>query len=244
MNPEKINVFIGYDNVEAVTFSVLAHSIHSRSSVPVSITPIMLSQLKPLMWRERHPLQSNDFSFSRFLVPYLSQYEGWSLFIDCDMIVLEDIANLWALRDDKYAVMCIKHDHKPKETKKYLGTPQSQYEKKNWSSVLLFNNKRCKSLSPEYVNTASGLELHQFKWLENDALIGELPHKWNHLVGYDAPNPNAALVHYTIGGPYFENYKNCEYSQEWFQEFMKMLNIKESEETLQKINALVQAKIN
>lgn len=219
-----INVFIGYDPREAVAFSVLAHSIHVRSSQPVSIAPLMLSQLKDIHTRERHPLQSTDFSFSRLLVPYLSGYSGWSLFMDCDMLVLDDIAKLWALRDERYATQVVKHRHVPKEDIKFLGAKQTRYEKKNWSSVILFNNAMCRALTPEYVNAATGLELHQFKWLGNDDLIGELPHRWNHLVDYDAPNPDVSLVHYTIGGPYFEEYRDCEYAEVWREELRHMLH--------------------
>ena len=222
-NSTVINTFIGYDPREAVAFNVLSHSIHVRASQPVSITPLMLSQLKGILTRERHPLQSTDFSFSRFLTPYLSGYSGWSIFMDCDMLMLDDIANLWRLRDERYAVMVVKHDHVPKERTKFLGEPQSQYEKKNWSSVILFNNAKCRALAPDYVGRASGLELHQFKWLESDDLIGALPDRWNHLVGYDLPRRDAALVHYTVGGPYFEEYKDCEYAEEWRQERERML---------------------
>lgn len=219
-----INIFIGYDPREAVAFSVLAFSIHRRASQPVCITPLMLSQLKDDYTRERHPLQSTDFSFTRFLTPYLSNYTGWSVFMDCDMLVLDDIARLWALRDERYAVQVVKHHHVPKEDTKFLGAKQTKYEKKNWSSVILFNNAKCRALTPEYVNTATGLELHQFKWLNNDNLIGEIPHRWNHLVGYDAPNPDVSLVHYTIGGPYFEEYTDCEHGDAWREELRRMLH--------------------
>ena len=138
-----IRVFIGYDPRETVAYNVLAHSIQRRASQPVSIAPLMLSQLRAVLTRERYHLQTTDFSFSRFLTPNLSGYEGWSVFMDCDMLVLRDIAELWNLRDDRYAVMVVKHHHVPKETVKFLGEPQSKYEKKNWSSVMLFNNARC-----------------------------------------------------------------------------------------------------
>ncbi len=210
-----IRVFIGFDEREAVAFNVLAHSIHAHASQPVAIAPVSVTQLRDIFSRERHPLQSTDFSFSRFLTPFLSAYSGWSLFVDCDMLMREDVAELWRLKDDRYAVMVVKHDHVPRETVKFLGEPQSRYEKKNWSSVMLFNNARCHALTPEYVNTATGLELHQFKWLGDDNLIGALPSRWNHLVGYDAPRADAALVHYTLGGPYFEQYAACEYADEW-----------------------------
>jgi len=220
-----IKVFIGYDPREAVAYSVLAHSIHARASAPVAIAPLMLSELKGVLTRERHPLQSTDFSFSRFLTPFLSDYAGWSIFMDCDMLVLDDIAALHAVCDERYAVMAVKHDHVPKEARKFLDQPQTAYQKKNWSSVMLFNNARCRALTPGYVNTASGLELHQFKWLANDELIGEIPARWNHLVGYNPPRRDAALVHYTLGGPYFEEYRDCEYADEWRRERQAMLSV-------------------
>jgi len=220
-----IRVFIGFDEREDVAFSVLAHSIHRRASAPVSIAPVMLDQLESVYRRERNPLQSTDFSFSRFLTPWLCDYQGWAVFMDCDMLVLDDIAKLWALRDERYAVQVVKHVHVPKEDVKFLGAVQTKYEKKNWSSVMLMNCAKCTALTPDYVNAATGLELHQFKWLGDDALIGELPHRWNHLVGYDAPSRDASLVHYTIGGPYFDEYRDCEYAREWWDEYHAMLHV-------------------
>jgi hypothetical protein len=228
-----MRVFIGYDPREAAAFSVLAHSIHVRASAPITVTPLMLAQLAGLFTRARSPLQSTDFAFTRFLTPYLSGYEGWSLFTDCDMLVLDDIAKLWALRDDRYAVMVVKHDHRPREAVKFLGQPQTAYPKKNWSSVMLFNNARCRALTLQYVNTASGLELHQFKWLADETLIGALPGRWNHLVGYDAPSRDVSLVHYTLGGPYFEEYRDCEYAEEWRRERDRMLRCEQRERTAQ-----------
>ena len=218
-----IRVFVGYDSREAIAFSVLGHSIHARASEPVSVTPVMLSQLEGVYERSRNPLQSTDFSFSRFLTPWLCDYRGWAIFMDCDMLVLDDIAVLWRLRDERFAVQVVKHHHVPKEEKKFLGEPQTKYDKKNWSSVMLMNCERCRALTPEYVNTASGLQLHQFKWLDNDDLIGEIPSRWNHLVGYDPPRRDAALVHFTIGGPYFDEYRECDYARQWFDEYDRML---------------------
>lgn len=223
-----IKVFIGYDAREAVAYSVLAHSINVRASQPVCITPLMLSQLGGIHTRERHPLQTTDFSFTRFLTPCLCGYQGWALFVDCDMLFRDDIAKLWALRDERYAVQVVKHEHVPAETTKFLNQPQTRYEKKNWSSVMLFNNARCRALTPEYVDTATGLELHQFKWLGDDGLIGELPHRWNHLVGYDAYDPSAANVHYTAGGPYFTRYADCDYSTDWLLDRSSMLAVDNS----------------
>lgn len=222
-----IRVFIGYDGREAAAFSVLSHSIHARSSRPVSITPVMLSELQAVFKRERNPLQSTDFSFSRFLVPYLCDFRGWAIFMDCDMLARDDIARLWELREERYAVQVVKHVHVPKEDTKFLGAVQTKYEKKNWTSVMLMNCAQCTALTPEYVNRASGLELHQFKWLEGDPLIGEIPSAWNHLVGYDAPRADASLVHFTIGGPYFDAYRDCEYAREWFDEQRALLQVEQ-----------------
>lgn len=219
-----IRIFIGYDPREAVAFHVLSHSIQRRASEPVSIAPVMLSQLHGAYLRERNPLQSTDFSFSRFLTPWLCGYQGWALFMDCDMLVQDDIATLWALRDERYAVQVVQHDHRPSETEKFLGAPQTRYEKKNWSSVMLMNCARCTALTPDYVNHASGLQLHQFHWLASDALIGTLPARWNHLVGYDKPEPNAANAHFTLGGPYFDEYRDCEYAVQWQIERDDMLH--------------------
>ena len=220
-----IRIFIGYDPRESIAYNVLCHSIQTRASEPVAITPLKLSQLGGLMWRERHNLQSTDFSFSRFLTPYLSGFEGWSLFMDCDMLVLRDIAELWILRDDRFAVQCVKHDHQPAENTKFLNQPQTKYEKKNWSSVMLFNNAKCSTLTPDYVNTTTGLDLHRFNWLDSDDLIGDLPHGWNHLVDYDPALllEEVSNLHFTSGGPYFEEYETCRYADIWFRERDRMM---------------------
>ena len=219
-----IRVFIGYDPAESVAFGVLAHSIHARASEPVTVTPVMLSQLRGVYRRSHDSLQSTQFSFSRFLTPWLAGYEGWAVFMDCDMLMRADIAELWKLRDERYAVQVVKHVHVPKEDVKFLGAVQTKYEKKNWSSVMLMNCAKCRALTPEYVNKATGLELHQFKWLGDDALIGELPRGWNHLVGYDKPDPAAKLAHFTIGGPWFPEYAKSEFAGEWFGERDQMLS--------------------
>lgn len=211
-----IQVFIGFDSKEVVAYHTLCQSILEKSSEPVSFTPIMLSHLDGIFTRDRNALQSTEFSFSRFLAPYLSNYEGWSIFMDCDMLMRADIAELWALRDDKYSVMVCKHDYQPKEDVKFLGQVQTKYEKKNWSSLMMFNNAKCRTLTPDYVNTRTGLELHQFKWLDSDDQIGSIPILWNYLVGVYDKNPDAKMVHYTEGGPYFTDYRDADYSDEWF----------------------------
>ena len=215
-----IRIFIGFDPKEEIAFHVLSASIIRRASLPVQITPIALQALKSIHNRERSPLQSTEFSFSRFLTPCLSNYSGWSIFMDCDMLVLDDIVNLWNLRDERYALMCVQHNHVPKESNKFLNQPQTKYERKNWSSVMLMNNIKCSALTPSYVESASGLELHRFKWLSDDE-IGSLPSRWNHLVDYDPEIPlnQISNLHYTEGGPYFKEYRHCGYAKEWINEY-------------------------
>jgi len=211
-----LRIFIGFDSKEIVAYHALAQSIMDHSSAPLAFTPINLRNLGSLFTRERNALQSTEFSFSRFLVPYLSGYSGWSLFMDCDMLAFDDVAKLFALADDRYAVMCAKHDYVPQEETKFLGQVQTKYAKKNWSSVMLFNNAQCKALTPDFVNTATGLELHQFKWLEGDEKIGGLPLRWNHLVGEYERIEDPGIVHFTVGGPYFNEYAGADYASDWF----------------------------
>jgi hypothetical protein len=218
-----LRIFIGYDPRETVAYHTLAHSILRRASIPVTIAPVMQSQLKGLYTRGRGPTESTEFSLTRFLVPALSQYRGWSLFMDCDMLCRADIAELasYAARAPDKAVLVCKHDYTPGPKRKFLNQVQTVYPRKNWSSVMLFNNARCGALTPDYVNTATGLELQRFQWLPDEE-IGELPLEWNWLVGEYKRNPDAKIVHFTIGGPYFDEYRGCDYADEWFEENRRM----------------------
>ena len=222
-----INIFIGYDERMPLLHNVLSYSILSQSSLPVTICPINLKNLSSIFLREIDSNQSTQFSFSRFLVPYLSSFQGWSIFMDNDMVCMADIAELWKLRDEKYSVMCVKHDYEVNKEVKFLGEKQTQYEKKNWSSLMLINNKKCKALTTDYVNKASGLELHQFKWLESDELIGELPKEWNYLAGYYPETTDAKLIHYTDGGPYFKAYQDSDFAKQWLGAREKSLYIQQ-----------------
>jgi len=218
-----IRIFVGYDSRVPILHHVATNSIMRHASKPVTVAPLMLSQLNDCFDREKGSLQSTEFSFSRFLVPYLCNYEGWAMFMDNDMVCVDDIAKLWELRDDRYSVMCVKHDYEVKQDVKFLGEKQTKYEKKNWSSVILFNCSKCKALTPEYVNTATGLQLHQFKWLEDDSEIGEIPKEWNYLVGVYPESENISMVHYTDGGPYFDAYKDVDFAKLWTDE-LELIN--------------------
>jgi len=218
-------IFIGYDNREKIAFHVLSHSIIKYSSIPVSITPINLSNLRKFYNRPKGPLDSTEFSISRFLTPYLSNFEGYSLFLDCDFIVKSDVAELFnlATKDKKKVVWCVKHNYVSKIKKKFLNEKQLPYQKKNWSSFVIYNNSKCKILTPAFVKKANGLFLHQFKWTK-DNLIGSIPKEWNVLVG-EQKISNFKALHYTIGGPYFKKYRSCEGSKYWFKLKNEMLKV-------------------
>ena len=222
-----IPIFIGYDFRERAATNVLIDSLYQKTSYPLSITPIVKSQLVKQGYhnRKKDLKQSTEFSFTRFLVPYLMNFEGWAIFMDCDMLCRADISELWHQRDDKYALLCVKHVHIPLEKNKFLGEKQIPYPKKNWSSLMLMNCKKCKSLTIDYVNSASGLDLHRFNWLESDEDIGEIKGSgWNQLITSETSNNlskeemDAKLIHWTLGGPWFKEQRNLgsQFVIEWF----------------------------
>ena len=223
------NIYIGYDTREDIAYQVSKFSILQRSK-NVSVIPLKLDDLKEkgLYWRGEDKLGSTEFTFSRFLVPELNDYKGWALFCDCDIIFLEDINNLFNLKDDKYAVMCVQHDYTPKEETKMDGKQQTLYPRKNWSSLVLWNcgHPSNQKISKELINNpeTTGKYLHRFSWLKDEE-IGAIPHYWNWLVGwYKEPNDgNPKAIHYTEGGPWFENYRDCDYHQNWKDLLFKMM---------------------
>lgn len=224
---DPIRIFIGYDPKEAIAFHVLSHSIIARATRPVAIQGIVRSQLAKLYTRERGPTESTEFSITRFLTPYLSEYRGLSIFMDCDMLCLTDIAKLYdqvdAERDGRTAIWVCQHDYVPKSNKKFLGQVQTKYPRKNWSSLMVFENHRCTRLTPSYVNTASGLDLHRFHWT-SDEYIAKLDLKWNWLVGeYASEGINPYILHYTLGGPWFDDYRDTEFGEVWREELKAMI---------------------
>jgi hypothetical protein len=215
-----MKIFIGFDAKETVAYHVCSHSIMMNSSSRVEINPLILQQLRNEGLFTRENSGTTEFSLTRFLVPFLSGYSGWSLFMDCDMVVNADINKIFELvkMDPGKAVYVCQHDYTPKTLIKATGT-QTDYPRKNWSSFMLFNNEMCKELSLKYVNEASPAQLHRFEWLA-DEMIGSLPLTWNWLVGeYEKIEPTPEVLHYTLGSPCFKEYANCDYSENWFSEF-------------------------
>jgi hypothetical protein len=226
---QPLRVFIGYDSREPIALEVCAFSISQRTSGPVAFIPLALNHLKGIYTRE--PNGTTEFSLSRFLVPYLSGYEGVSIFMDCDMLaqcniydamdtILADLEQIDANPDLlPPAVWCCQHDYAPKDVPKVTGE-QTSYPRKNWSSFMVFNNLSCKALTPEYVNTASPADLHRMVWA--DERIGSLPLEYNWLVGEYPHNSRAKILHYTLGTPCFSDYRDCDHAGEWWREYAKM----------------------
>lgn len=221
-------VFIGWDPREDIAYQVTENSIIRRST-SADVVPLVQADLRQvgLYTRPVDPLSSTEFTFTRYLIPAIMNYNGWALFTDCDIIFLEDIQNLFDLADDKYAVMCAKHEYEVKESVKMDGKQQTVYPRKNWSSVMLINcgHPSNKALTPELVNSETGQYLHRFSWLKDEE-IGEFSHEWNWLVGvYNEPQDGKPkALHYTVGGPWFKDYRNCEYKREWIIELYEMYN--------------------
>lgn len=224
-----MKIFLGWDSREEIAYEVCKHSIESRTDEDVEVIPLKQDELRELGIYERDvdPMSSTEFTFTRFLVPHLTGYNGWALFADCDFLFLENVENLFRLaRGHNYAVMVVKHNYNPKNTEKMDGKVQYQYPRKNWSSLILWNCGHPKNaiLTPELVNRESGAFLHRFEWLDNKD-IGHLSHQWNWLVGwYEEPkHGKPKAIHYTEGGPWFENHMHCEYGAYWIQEKQKYL---------------------
>lgn len=205
-----IPIYIGYDRRETVAYHVLAHTLLQRSSLPLAITPVGNGVLPPAEWsRPRGEHDSTDFSNARFVVPSLQRHRGWAIFMDCDMVCLGDIADLWAQRDERYAVQVVKHRHTPRETTKFLGAEQAPYPRKNWSSLMLLNCAHPSMLDRRTAETLPGLDLHGFHWCRQ-AEVGEISGLWNVLATdrFEHPEPSdgyaehVQLLHYTLGGPW------------------------------------------
>ena len=193
MGDQVHRVFIGYDDRQNLAYTTLQHSVYSNCSEPISISPLVLNTL-PITRRGLTP-----FTFSRFLVPWLCNYQGWAIFMDLDVLVLGDLAEVFALRDEQYAIQCV--------------NTKQEFER---ASMMLINcaHPSNKILTPDFVEKDNKTAFHKLGWLKKDE-IGFLPAEWNHIVGTDAPSDDAKLVHYTQGIPCHPEVKGCEYADDW-----------------------------
>lgn len=220
-----IRLYVGFDPREAIAYHVFCQSVLNRASRPVSFTPLALNVMKD-DYSEVHTDGSNQFIYSRFLVPYLCGFTGWAIFVDGDMLCRDDIAKLWRQRDSSKAVQVVHHDYDTRFPVKYLGQKNESYPKKNWSSVMLWNcsHPANSDLTPECIMRSSGRFLHRFEWLR-DTEIGFLSPSWNWLVSEYDKDDAVSLVHFTLGTPCFKGYETCDYADEWYAELHDMLKV-------------------
>jgi len=236
--PEPLTFYVGFDPREEQAYDVCDFSIRRRASREVDVTPVRLAELRGeglymrptevrdgVLWDviSEAPM-STEFAVSRFFVPYLARragLQGWVGFCDCDFLFLDDVARLFALADDRHAVACVQHDHRPSETVKMDGQVQTRYARKNWSSLMLFNlsHPANDALGPDMLNDLPGRDLHRFCWLEDDQ-IGGLPTAWNWLEGTSPDlGRTPSGVHYTRGGPWMDGWEDVAYAKEWLAEY-------------------------
>lgn len=226
---QPVPLFVGFDPREAACYHTFCQSVIERSSIPVSFIPLH----KPLLSGfDGQRDGSNAFIYSRFLVPYIQNYRGWAIFCDGDMVVMDDIAKLWNLRERNLfnkAVCVVKHDYQTKHPRKYIGTPMESdnvdYPGKNRSSVVMWNCNHYANmrLTPELVMESPGSFLHRFQWLSDDQ-IGELPAEWNAIVG-ETDISAASLIHYSLGAPGFNHYQDCDGARHWHKARANSMNM-------------------
>ncbi len=212
-----IRVFAGYELREAIGFHVFLSSLFRRAKQPIAVTPLSGDQKDG----------TNAFAYSRFLVPYLCGYEGFAIFVDgSDMLMRADISDLWDLRDSSKAVQVVKHDYKTAHMRKYQGTVMDSWNQdypcKNWSSVVIWNcgHHKNRVLTPQMIDQESGSILHRFSWLTAED-IGSLPPEWNALIGEH--KIEAKIAHFTLGIPWFPQYADSRYANEWRRELQNSL---------------------
>ena len=210
-----LTLVVGFDQREAISYHTFCQSVLEKASIPVRFIPLAENTLR--FYRERHENISNRFIFSRFLTPYLTDYKGIAVFADGDMVCQVDIAELAAMFDPAKAVQLVQHNYRTKAATKYLNNTNVNYPRKNWSSMVLFNCEHPSNrvLTPAYIEENDGAHLHRFAWLKDDE-IGALPQEWNWLATEYDDNPNAKIIHYTLGTPCFRDYKSASMADEWW----------------------------
>ena len=218
-----VKVFVGYDSREDIAWQVCRHSLLRHSDENIEVIPLRQSALRELGLYTR-PLDagaSTEFSLTRFLTPYLAAQRGWVIFCDCDFLFTTDIRNVLEGLDPAKAVYCVQHDYVPAHQVKMDGKRQATYPRKNWSSFMIFNcdHPDVRALTPAVVNSVTPAYLHRFEWVADDEAIGSLEIDWNFLEGeYAMPRTTPRVIHYTNGGPWFEQWQNCDYADLWLHE--------------------------
>lgn len=238
-----LRIFVGYDGREKIAYEVLKHSIEKNTRSDISIIPLYHKELRRQGYFHRPWLTeaitgnhqdlidgrpfSTEFSHTRFLVPELMKFNGWALFMDCDMVMRCDVREIFDFCDDRFAVMCVQHRQQITSAVKMDGAPQQSYSRKNWSSFMLINcgHPANRKLTREVVNTATGGWLHGLSWLD-DRHIGQLPDYYNWIEGTSRANQHPRVIHYTEGGPWFASKKNVAFSQVWDEYYNSLMEFR------------------
>jgi hypothetical protein len=216
---DTIRLFVGHDPRESVGLHVFCESVWNQTSLPVEIVALTPKVNEVLGLGSSQ--STNAFGKLRFAVPHICDYKGFAIFMDgADCLLRADLAELWAMREAWYAVKVVKHEYETKAARKYVGTDMESdngsYERKNWSSVMLFDcgHYMNRQLTPNFIRDHPSAYLHRFKWLP-DERIGDLPANWNVLIGEQQSGLETKLAHFTLGGPFFQHYKDCDHAGEW-----------------------------
>ena len=217
-----MKIYVGYDSREDIAWQVCRHSLLRHAGSGLLVFPLKQAALRELglYTRPVDAKASTEFSITRFLTPFLAAYDGWSIFTDCDFLFTTDIRKLLAELDPAMAVHVVQHDYTPALSIKMDGQTQHTYPRKNWSSFIAFNgaHQAVRALTPEAVNSATPAHLHRFAWVPDEA-IGALPLSWNFLAGeYPKPAATPSAIHYTNGGPWFDNHQSVDYGELWTAE--------------------------
>ena len=232
MENNNLPIYVGYDASEDIAYRVCEYSIYKHSHL-AEVKPLRQDMLRAQEYytRDVDPLSSTEFTFTRFLVPVLQNYQGWALFCDCDFVWDGDVEEIFKQADPTKAVMVVKHEHTPSANIKMAGQKQHQYPRKNWSSMILWNCGHAANLNltADVVNRESGAYLHRFQWLKDEE-IGSLDTRYNFLVGWNKESKDGKpfAYHWTEGGPWFENYRDCEYKEVWYNyliEYTKEISV-------------------
>lgn len=226
-----IKVFCGWDPRDITGYNVCRQSLMDHASIRVSFKPLIQWKLRRgkifnrpyrvdergQMWdiRENRTF-STEFSYTRFLIPYLCNYKDeWVVFCEPDMMWRADIAELLELTSRQKSLICVKHNHRPVETKKMNDIRQETYHRKNWSSLMVINPARNVELTIHRVGTSDKEWLHGLSWLRDDE-IGELPEEWNWLEGWSSPDLEPKIVHYTRSLPDMTD-QILAYNDDWWK---------------------------
>jgi hypothetical protein len=223
LSQSKAKIFVGYDSREEIAWQVCRHSLLRHSGGAVEAIPLRQDVLRELrLYTRPHDLgASTEFSLTRFLTPYLGAGSQWVAFCDCDFLFTTDVRSVFEGLDPAKALYCVQHDYTPAYQIKMDGKPQAVYPRKNWSSFMIFNCEHpdVKALTPQVVNSAPPAYLHRFEWISDDSAIGQLDVDWNFLEGeYPKPDYIPRVIHYTNGGPWFEQWQDCDFADLWLRE--------------------------